>query len=179
MKFKHFANHRLVNSGTPEPCWSPLGVVRVVPTVRRWLPVFLTSRPFQRRPECLKGANSGSRPPRPPRQHGREARGLRDQSRRKPLPGRSTRRTGSTSVAGAILVNAPTLKGWYLLQGQAVAISCTTGIYALLFGGPSRREGERGEIVVARMEFSCTRWQKHCEEYGDNGKRPLATFHGL
>ena len=63
----------------------------------------------------------------------------------------------STSVAGAILVNAPTLKGRYLFQGQAVAVSCTTGIYALLFSGPSRREGERGQIGVARIEFSRTR----------------------
>ena len=56
-----------------------------------------------------------------------------------------------TSEPDAILVNAPTLGGWYLLQGKAVAISCTTDIYALLFSGLSRRESERGEIGVARM----------------------------
>jgi hypothetical protein len=33
-----------------------------------------------------------------------------------------------TSEAGAIPVNAPTLEGWYLLQGPTVAISCPTGI---------------------------------------------------
>jgi hypothetical protein len=50
-----------------------------------------------------------------------------------------------TSKAAAILVNAPTLESWPLLHGQAVAISCTTGIHAS-FGDPSRREGKRGEI---------------------------------
>ena len=63
----------------------------------------------------------------------------------------------STSEADAILVNPPTLKGWYLLQGQAGAISRTTGIYALLISGPSRREGARGEIGVARIECFRTR----------------------
>jgi len=61
-----------------------------------------------------------------------------------------------TSVADAILVNAPTLEGWYLLQGQAGAISHTAGIYALPFSGLSRREGERAEIGVARIERSRT-----------------------
>jgi hypothetical protein len=56
----------------------------------------------------------------------------------------------------AILVNAPAFGGWYLLQGKAGAISCTTDIHALLFGGLSRRQGERCEIGVARMECSCT-----------------------
>src|SRR5262249_61095715 len=82
--------------------------------------------------------------------------GLRDQLRRKPWQRRSTSRTSITSVAGAILVNAPTLGGWYLLQGQAVAISRTTGIYALPFSGLSRRKGERGEIGVTRIECSRT-----------------------
>ena len=86
-----------------------------------------------------------------------EKRGLRDQLRRKPWPRRSTSWTSITSEAGAILVNAPTLEGWYLLHGQTGAVSCTTGIYALLFGGPSRREGESGEIGVARIECSRTR----------------------
>jgi hypothetical protein len=75
---------------------------------------------------------------------------------RKPWPRRSTSWTSFTSVAGAILVNAPTLGGWYLLQGQAVAISRTTGIYAFLFSGLSRRKGERGEIGVTRIECSRT-----------------------
>ena len=65
-----------------------------------------------------------------------------------------------------------------MLQGQAVAISRTTGIYALLFSGLSRRKGERGEIGVARIECSSTQRQKKCEEYGDDSKRPLVTFHG-
>ena len=86
----------------------------------------------------------------------RSAGGLRDQLRRKPWPRRSTSWTSITSVAVAILVNAPTLGGWYLLQGQAVAISRTTGIYALLFSGLSRRKGERGEIGVTRIECSRT-----------------------
>src|SRR5260370_20045696 len=83
-----------------------------------------------------------------------------------------------TSVAGEIPISAPTLEGWYLIQGQAVTISRTTDIYALLFSGLSRREGERGEIGFARIECSRTRCQKHREEYGDDGKRPLATYHG-
>ncbi|SIO15263.1 hypothetical protein SAMN05443247_02397 [Bradyrhizobium erythrophlei] len=83
--------------------------------------------------------------------------GLRDQLRRKPWPRRPTSWTSITSIAGAILVNAPTLGGWYLLQGQAVAISRTTGIYALLFSGLSRREGERCEIGVARIKCSDAR----------------------
>ena len=77
-----------------------------------------------------------------------------DQLRRKPWPRRSTNWTSITSVAGAILVNAPTLGGWYLLQGQAIPISRTTGIYALLFSGLSRRKGERGEIGVTRIQCS-------------------------
>ena len=75
---------------------------------------------------------------------------------REPWPRLSTNWTSITSVAGAILVNAPTLGGWYLLQGQAVAISRTTGIYAFLFSGLSRRKGERGEIGVTRIECSRT-----------------------
>jgi len=68
-----------------------------------------------------------------------------------------------------------------LLQGQAVAVSRTTGIYALLFSGPSRQQGERCEIGVARIECSRAHDQrkKHCDEYGDDDKRPLATFHAI
>jgi hypothetical protein len=57
-----------------------------------------------------------------------------------------------------------------LLQGQAVAISRTTGIYALLFGGVGRSKGEGGGIGVARIEYSHIHGQKECEEYGDKGK---------
>ena len=84
----------------------------------------------------------------------RSAGGLRDQLPRKPWPRRSTGWTSITSVAGAILVNPPTLERWYLLQGQAVAISRPTDIYALPFSGLSRRKGERGEIGVTRIECS-------------------------
>src|SRR6516225_1336889 len=102
-------------------------------------------------------ANSGSRPYSiTSSARARSAGGLRDQLRRKPWPRRSTSWTSITSVAGAILVNAPTLGGWYLLQGQAVAISRTTGIYALLFSGLSRRKGGRGETDVTRIECSHT-----------------------
>jgi hypothetical protein len=82
------------------------------------------------------------------------ASGLRYQLPRKPRPRRSISRTSTTSVAGAILVNAPTLGKWYLLQGPAVAISRTTGIYASLISGLSRR---KDEIGVACMECSRTR----------------------
>jgi hypothetical protein len=45
-----------------------------------------------------------------------------------------------------------------LLQGPAVAISRTTGIYALLISGLSRRKkDERSEIGVTRIECSRTR----------------------
>jgi hypothetical protein len=65
--------------------------------------------------------------------------------------------TSTTGVAGAILVNAPTLGKWYLLQGPAVVISRTTGIYALLIGGLSRRKDERVGTGVARTECSRTK----------------------
>ena len=74
--------------------------------------------------------------------------------RRKPRPGRSTGRTSFAAVVGAILVNAPTLKRRYLPQGQAVAISRTTGIHALPFGGLCRRKGDKGEVGVMRLERS-------------------------
>jgi hypothetical protein len=101
-----------------------------------------------------------------------------DRLRWKPWPGRSTSRRSIAGVAGAILVNAPALEGWYLLQGPAVAISHATAIDALLFSGVSRREGEGREIGIARIECSRAQWQKRREEYGDDGKRPLAAFHG-
>jgi hypothetical protein len=49
-----------------------------------------------------------------------------------------------------------TLEGWNLFQGYAVAIPCTASIDAFLFGGLSRREGERDEIGVARIECADT-----------------------
>src|SRR5262249_61753556 len=39
-------------------------------------------------------------------------------------------------------------------------------------------EDTRGKIGVARIECFNTQRQKHCEEEGDHGKRPLAAFHG-
>ena len=62
-----------------------------------------------------------------------------------------------TSKVNAILVYVPTLEGWHLLLRLAVAISRTTGVYALLPGGLSRHEGERGDIGVVRMECSRAR----------------------
>jgi hypothetical protein len=75
-------------------------------------------------------------------------------------------------------VNVPTLEGWNLLLGLAVAISCTTGIYAFLLGGLSRREGARSEIGITSTDYFRTQRQEDCKEYGDNSKRPLAAFHG-
>jgi hypothetical protein len=63
----------------------------------------------------------------------------------------------STSEAGAILVNAPTLGRGYLLQGPAIAISRTTGINALLVSGLSRHKDQGVEIGVTRIECSRTR----------------------
>ena len=120
-----------------------------------------------------------SRHPQPPR-HVRKVSKAEvgpTRSPRKPWPRRSTSWTSTTSVAGAILVNAPTLGKWYLFQGAAVAISRATGIYALLISGLSRRKDERFEIGVTRIECSRTKYQRECEKHGD-GKRPLATFHG-
>lgn len=61
-----------------------------------------------------------------------------------------------TSQAGAILVNVPALDGWHLLQRTALAIPCTTGIYAFLFSGLNRRKALRGEIGIERIECSRT-----------------------
>jgi hypothetical protein len=61
-----------------------------------------------------------------------------------------------TSVTLAVRVYAPTLEGRDLLQGQAVAISRTTDIYALLLGCLSRRKGERGGFGVARIDWART-----------------------
>ena len=92
---------------------------------------------------------------------------------------RSSRSLTSTSVSGAVLVNIPTLGRWQLAQTTTVSIACTTSVYALLFRCLNGRKVARGEIGVARIECSNTRRQKHCEEEGDDGKRPLAAFHGL
>src|SRR5262249_18297079 len=72
----------------------------------------------------------------------------------------------------------PTLERWQLIQTTTVAIACTTGVYAFPFSRLSGREGTRGKIGVARIECSNTQRQKHCEERGDDSKRPLAAFHG-
>src|SRR5262249_51737485 len=81
-------------------------------------------------------------------------------------------------VSGAVLVNIPTLERWRLFQTTTVAIACTAGVYAFLFSRLSGREGTRRKIGVAPIECSNTQRQKHCEEGGDDGKRPLAAFHG-
>src|SRR5277367_873969 len=60
-----------------------------------------------------------------PSARARRAAGLRDQLPWKPCPRWSIGCTDTTSVAGAILINAPTLGQWYLLQGPAVTISRT------------------------------------------------------
>jgi hypothetical protein len=80
-----------------------------------------------------------------------------------------------TREPDAVLVNAPTFGGWYLLQGKAGAISSTTDIHALPFSGLSRREGARGEIGVARIERSRTQYQKRCEHCGE-GRQTTACY---
>jgi hypothetical protein len=42
----------------------------------------------------------------------------------------------------------------------------------------SGREGARGDIGLARIECSDIQRQKHREDDGDDGKRPLGAFHG-
>jgi hypothetical protein len=59
-----------------------------------------------------------------------------------------------------------------------VAIARTTSIHALLFCRLRGREATRGKIGVARIECSNAQRQKRCEQKGDDGKRPLAVFHG-
>lgn len=59
-----------------------------------------------------------------------------------------------------------------------VAIVCTTGIYASLFGRLSGREGTKCKIGVPRIECSNTQRQKQYEEEENDAKRPLAAFHG-
>jgi hypothetical protein len=77
------------------------------------------------------------------------------------------------------------LERWRLAQTTTVAIACTAGVYAFAFSRLSGREGPRGKIGVARIKIgvaridcSNTQRQKHCEQGGDDGKRPLAAFHG-
>jgi hypothetical protein len=59
-----------------------------------------------------------------------------------------------------------------------VAIACPTSVYALLFSCLRGREGTRCKSGIARIECSNTQQRKHSEEEGDDGKRPLAAFHG-
>jgi hypothetical protein len=59
-----------------------------------------------------------------------------------------------------------------------VAIARTTAAYALLFSRLSSREAPRGQVGLTRVERSTTQQQKRCEEERDDGKRPLAEFHG-
>jgi hypothetical protein len=65
-----------------------------------------------------------------------------------------------------------------LLQGQAVVISRTTAIDALMMSAVSRHKDERVGIGVTRIEYSGIKWQQECEKHGNDGKRSLATFHG-
>jgi hypothetical protein len=59
-----------------------------------------------------------------------------------------------------------------------VAIACPTGVYALLFSGLSTCQGIRAAIGIASIQSSNTQGQMHCDEYADDGKRPLGAFHG-
>jgi hypothetical protein len=123
-------------------CLQPRTRLSATPTMR-WMASFLP--PLPRKFQLIAFTS---------RARARSAGSLRDQLPRKPRPGRSTCRTGIAAVVDAILVNAPTLKGRNLLQGHAIAISRTTGIHALLFGGLSRRKRDRGEIGVTGIECS-------------------------
>ena len=82
----------------------------------------------------------------------------------------------STRVSGAVLVNASTFGRWQLFETPTIVIASTTGVQAFLFGCLSRRE--RFKTGVARIECSNTQRQEQCEQGGDDGKRPLAAFHG-
>ena len=87
---------------------------------------------------------------------------------------KKTRRSSLHSIAptGAILINALTLGGWYLLPGLAVAISCATGIYAFLFSCLSRRSCRQRSALHYRLrprllarlasEHSSLWWKDRC-----------------
>jgi len=87
----------------------------------------------------------------------RESRACRLANGKRGEGARSSRSQTSASISGAILVNILTLERWQLLLMKAVAISSTTGIYALLFGCVSGREVTRDGIGVARIDRSNTR----------------------
>jgi hypothetical protein len=91
----------------------------------------------------------------------------------------SSRSLASAGVLRAILVNRPTLDGVYLLLGQAVVISCATGIHAFVFSGVGRQQGGGREICVARIQGSRPQWQKRCEDHADADKVSPAVFQGL
>ena len=91
---------------------------------------------------------------------------------------RSSRPLASASKSRAVLINTATLERWPLVQTTTVAIACATGAYALLFSRVSGCQGNRNGIGIARMTCLNTQRQKHYEECGDDGKRPLAAFHG-
>src|ERR1700758_2298479 len=91
----------------------------------------------------------------------------------------SSRSLASAAVTGAILVNRPTLDGVYLLLGQAVAISCATGIHAFVFSGVGRQQGKGRGICVARIQGSRPQWQKRCENHENVDKVSPAAFHDV
>jgi len=97
--------------------------------------------------------------------------------RRREKACRSSRSLTGAGVSGAILVNAPTLVLWDLLQRYAVAISRATGINAFRFSCLSRRQSERCE--VARVQGSRADCQKQREDRADAGKVTPTAFHGL
>jgi hypothetical protein len=59
-----------------------------------------------------------------------------------------------------------------------VAITCATGVYALLFSGLRGDEGASGRTGVARIKRTDAQGQKRGEQETDDGKSPLAGFHG-
>jgi len=88
--------------------------------------------------------------------------------RKRRKPRRLSRSQTSTRVSGAVLVNTPTLERWQLVQMTTVAIACTTGVYALLFGRLRGDEGTSGKIVT-RFERNDTRRQKRCAHERNDG----------
>jgi len=77
-------------------------------------------------------------------------------------PGKLAYATGGT----------PTLERWQ--PGETTR----PGVYALLFSGLRGDKGTGGRIGVARIERTDTRRQKRCAHERNDGKRPLAGFHG-
>lgn len=98
-----------------------------------------------------------------------------DVSKKHRLSSRSQARAG---VSDAVLVNATAFERRNFLQGKTGAISFTTKICTLPFGGMGRSDDGRSVIGIARIQCPRTRWHKRQEKHGNNEERLLIISHG-